>query len=122
METRLAGVVVLYNPGMDTINNIKTYIENVDKLYLIDNSSQNNKNYFPNDNFCKDKIEYIFNNKNKISRGLFNNWRKLNININTKNNKFYKKLYKNDCKKALIIEEICKKSYILGQLYYKVRT
>ncbi|MEX6088119.1 glycosyltransferase [Raoultella planticola] len=65
METRLAGVVVLYNPGMDTINNIKTYIENVDKLYLIDNSSQNNKNYFTNDNFCKDKIEYIFNNKNE---------------------------------------------------------
>ena len=65
--------------------------------------------------------KYIFNNKNKISRNLFNNWRKLKININTKNNKFYKKLYENDCKKALIIEEICKKSYILGQLYYKVR-
>ena len=66
--------------------------------------------------------KYIFNNKNKISRSLFKNWRKLNININSKNNKFYKKLYKNDCKKDLIIEEICKKSYILGQLYYKVRT
>lgn len=64
---------------------------------------------------------YIFNNKNKISRKLFNNWRKLKININTKNNKFYRKLYENDCKKALIIEGICQKSYILGQLYYKVR-
>ena len=65
--------------------------------------------------------KYIFNNRNKISRSLFKNWRKLNININSKNNKFYKKLYKNDCKKDLIIEEICKKSYILGQLYYKLR-
>ncbi|MDY2881479.1 MAG: glycosyltransferase family 2 protein [Romboutsia timonensis] len=69
---------------------------------------------------------YIFNNKNNISRSLFNNWRKLNININTKNNKFYKKLYdgkaygkNND--KVLVVEEICKKSYFLGQLCYKVK-
>lgn len=38
METCLAGVVVLYNPGSDIVSNIKTYIDNVDKLYLIDNS------------------------------------------------------------------------------------
>ncbi|HFQ7084993.1 TPA: glycosyltransferase [Raoultella planticola ATCC 33531] len=65
METRLAGVVVLYNPGMDVINNIKTYIENVDKLYLIDNSFQNNNSYFLNDSLFDNKIEYIFNNKNE---------------------------------------------------------
>lgn len=64
--------------------------------------------------------KYIFNNKNKISRKLFYNWRKLKININAKNNKFYKKLYKNDCKKALVVEAICKRSYILGHLYHKV--
>ena len=63
---------------------------------------------------------YIFNHKDKISRRLFNNWKQLKININTKNNNFYRRLYKNDSKKALIVEEICKNSYMLGQLYYKV--
>lgn len=65
METCLAGVVVLYNPGSDIVSNIKTYIDNVDKLYLIDNSPQNNRNYFLNDDVYNNKIEYIFNNKNE---------------------------------------------------------
>lgn len=63
---------------------------------------------------------YIFSNKNNISKELFNNWRKLKITINSKNNRFYKMLYENDCKKALVVEEICKRSYILGHLYHKV--
>lgn len=63
---------------------------------------------------------YIFNNKNHISKKLFNNWRNLKISINSKNNRFYKKLYENDPKKVLVVEGICKRSYILGHLYYKV--
>lgn len=50
----LAGVVVLYNPGRDVVENIKTYIEDLDVLYAIDNSSKNNS-----DVISFEKIEYI---------------------------------------------------------------
>ncbi len=57
---KLAGVIVLYNPTKEVINNIKTYIQELDKLYLIDNT--------PNkDNSClfhMKKVEYISNMKN----------------------------------------------------------
>ena len=56
---KLAGLVVLYNPKetiMDTINN---YINEVDLLYLIDNSSNDNSSLFKNK-----KIRYIPNKEN----------------------------------------------------------
>ena len=56
---KLAGLVVLYNPKeniMDTINN---YINEVDVLYLIDNSNSDNSNLFRNE-----KIKYIPNKSN----------------------------------------------------------
>ncbi len=56
---KLAGLVVLYNPKetiMDTINN---YINEVDLLYLIDNSSNDNSSLFKNK-----KIKYIPNKEN----------------------------------------------------------
>lgn len=52
---------------------------------------------------------YIFSNKNKISKDLFNNWKKLKIKINSKNNSMYKKLYEKDSKKSLIVDKIYKK-------------
>ena len=54
----IAGVVILYNPNKNVLNNIKTYIDNIDKLYVIDNSLVEN-NFFNNK-----KIKYIFNGKN----------------------------------------------------------
>ncbi len=57
-NSKIAGVVVLYNPPEDFENNIKTYIDDLDVLYVIDNS--NNKNKL----FKNDKIVYIFNNEN----------------------------------------------------------
>jgi len=39
----LAGSVILYNPDSSVINNIKTYIEMVNVLYVIDNSIQSNE-------------------------------------------------------------------------------
>lgn len=57
---KIAGVVVLYNPTDEDIKNINSYIEDIDILYVMDNSSKNNK-----DRIIKNKkIEYIFNNKN----------------------------------------------------------
>lgn len=69
-----------------------------------------------------DRKHYIFNNNDKISKQLFYNWKKLNIVINSKNNSLYRDLYKNDSKKALIVEGMCKKSYLFGKLYYSKRS
>ena len=45
---KVAGIVTIYNPGEDIIHNIESYLHQIDKLYLIDNSEQENfnlKNY-----------------------------------------------------------------------------
>ncbi len=55
---RIAGVVVLYNPDDGYIDNIKTYLDDIDLLYVIDNSDC--KNEIPESK----KINYIFNNEN----------------------------------------------------------
>lgn len=56
---KLAGVVVLYNPDDEVKSNIASYIDSLDVLYVIDNSSNNNSKRF------KDKrIKYIFNGSN----------------------------------------------------------
>lgn len=65
--------------------------------------------------------DYIFRNKNKISKDIYKSWKNLKIKINIKNNKFYRKQYEKDTMKAIILEEIFKKSYISGYLYYKIR-
>lgn len=58
---KLAAIVTLYNPTDDDINNISTYIDDVDILYVIDNTEgKDNKDRLPKN----DKIKYIFNNEN----------------------------------------------------------
>lgn len=57
---KLAGVVVWYNPSIEDIKNIETYIDELDKLYILDNSAKKQ-----NQKLKKvKKIEYIFNNGN----------------------------------------------------------
>lgn len=59
---KISGVVVLYNPDEKVLDNIKTYIDLLDVLYVVDNS------LIPNDNSKKykdKKIKYISNNGNK---------------------------------------------------------
>lgn len=55
---KFAGVVVLYNPSKEDLKNIDTYIDYLDKLYVIDNSDK------PLEKIMDNKIEYIFNNEN----------------------------------------------------------
>lgn len=58
---KIAGVVILYYPTKHDIHNIYSYINNIDLLYIIDNTpNTNNKSILPNDI----KIKYIANNKN----------------------------------------------------------
>lgn len=56
----LCGVVVTYNPKKEVLNNIDTYIDELQKVYVIDNSANNNEKLFKNK-----KITYISNGKNK---------------------------------------------------------
>lgn len=55
---KLAAVVVWYNPSVSEIHNINSYVDYVDKLYIVDNS--NDCNDYPNNK----KIDYIFNGDN----------------------------------------------------------
>ena len=58
---KLAGMVTLYNPTDEDIKNISTYINDVDVLYVIDNTEgKDNKDRLPKNK----KIKYIFNNEN----------------------------------------------------------
>lgn len=56
----VAMMVTWYNPNDENINNISEYLKFVDKLYIVDNSSVNNKKLIKNSK----KIEYILNMKN----------------------------------------------------------
>ena len=56
---KLAGVVVVYNPGDGVLNSINSYIDDLDILYVVDNSSFDNTKLFNND-----KIKYIPNMDN----------------------------------------------------------
>lgn len=58
---KIAGVVVLYNPAEDVINNISSYIDFLDILYVIDNSIDEHYKLVSN----YKNIEYIHNNDNE---------------------------------------------------------
>ena len=58
---KLAGSLILYNPTDDDLNNIYSYIDDLDLLYIVDNSPKRNDDRLPNFK----KIKYIFNNENE---------------------------------------------------------
>jgi len=63
MEFNLAGVVILYNPDAKVLTNIQTYIDEIDILYVVDNSDVVNNNLV--EALKKmDKIRYIHFNEN----------------------------------------------------------
>lgn len=56
---KLAAVVVLYNPDAKILENIKSYVDYVDCVYAVDNSSVDNSA-----NLCSEKIVYLPNGDN----------------------------------------------------------
>jgi rhamnosyltransferase len=40
---KIAAVVILYNPGEEVIHNIQSYLNNVEKVYVLDNTEEPNK-------------------------------------------------------------------------------
>lgn len=64
---KICGVVVLYNPSSDVNKRITSYISKVDKLFVVDNSNNDNSNLL----LKNDKIEYVPNFENLgISKAL----------------------------------------------------
>ena len=60
-ELKIAGIVTLYNPTDEDLANINTYIDDIDVLYIIDNTEgKDNKKRIPKNK----KIKYKFKNEN----------------------------------------------------------
>ena len=62
--SKVAAVVVMYNPEINVLNNLNTYINQIDKLFVVDNSDDNNSTLLEKLQDLS-KIEYI-SNKNNI--------------------------------------------------------
>ena len=62
--TRIAGVVVLYHPDKEVIQNINSYINDIDILYYLDNSNKKDKKLISEIKAIK-KVVYIDNRGNK---------------------------------------------------------
>jgi rhamnosyltransferase len=60
-EIKIAGMVTLFYPNDDDFNNFETYLDDIEKLYIIDNTKEvGNDIKIPHSN----KIKYIYNGKN----------------------------------------------------------
>ena len=59
---KIAGTVIWYNPGEEHVENIKSYIDYIDELYIIDNSDKDNK--LLAERLNDPKIKYFFNGRN----------------------------------------------------------
>lgn len=66
-DVRLCALVILYNPENDSNENIESYINDVDYLYIFDNSDKTNEDLYGDIlERNKDKIRYIWNNGDNI--------------------------------------------------------
>lgn len=62
-DVNVFGVIIVYNPSADVLSNIRSYIGNLDTLFIYDNSSLNNEYFFKP--LCDEfSIEYIHNGRN----------------------------------------------------------
>lgn len=69
MNKKIAGSIILYNPNLDeVINNIYSYLDYIDKLFIIDNTERNaeDKNFsnFFGSNIKSNKFYYVAFNEN----------------------------------------------------------
>ncbi len=62
--TKIAGVVVLYHPDEKVIQNINTYLKDIDILYAVDNSEKKNDKII-SEIKTMDKVVYVDNKGNK---------------------------------------------------------
>ncbi|MDX8334896.1 glycosyltransferase family 2 protein [Candidatus Cetobacterium colombiensis] len=60
MKSKSCGLVIWYNPGIGEVKNLKTYYDELEKIFIVDNSDINNSKLIEN----LEKIEYIPNYKN----------------------------------------------------------
>jgi rhamnosyltransferase len=81
LNTNVAAVVVLYNPGMQVINNITSFLYQVDRLYVVDNSEMINNDIVEEINKLS-HTKYIRNNSNLGIAAALNIGAKLAINEN----------------------------------------
>ena len=63
MGNSIGGVVILYNPEDKFLENIKSFINHIANLIIIDNSERSNEKLIK-DSINNFKIEYIFNSSN----------------------------------------------------------
>ena len=63
IEQKIAGVIVLYNPNEEVIDNIRSYLEDIEILYAVDNS-ETKKDEIIKKIESFNKIVYIDNNGN----------------------------------------------------------
>ncbi len=61
---KIAAVVIFYNPDVKALNNLKSYINNIDKLYAIDNSDLILNSLFKKKLAAINKVVYIQNKSN----------------------------------------------------------
>lgn len=62
-NSKIAAVVILYNPDNSVLSNINSYIDQVDKLFVVDNSENINSPLIDRIK-CLQKAEYIWNKTN----------------------------------------------------------
>jgi len=61
---RLSGVTILYNPTIEVLSNLLTYIDYLDKLYIIDNSDVKSSTFLEDIRKVSEKCEIIINTTN----------------------------------------------------------
>jgi len=84
-ENNLVGIVVWYYPTLENVSNINSYISNMHKLIVIDNSDVDNSSLLSG--FENTKIIYIANKKNTGIAAALNQGCKMLLKLK-KNRKF----------------------------------
>ncbi len=62
---RIDGIVILYNPDETVVKNITSYVNCIDKLYIVDNSEKKNIDLISRIMDISKKVEYIDNGGNQ---------------------------------------------------------
>ena len=64
-KDKIVGIVALYNPKNDEVNNIEKYIDELDYCFLMDDSGKDNSSIFQSLlQRCGEKVKYIYNETN----------------------------------------------------------